>query len=115
MSKSVDKLAKIFDMLPEQDQKTLLDFAEFLQSRAPKPAPRITEPLEIPRPEEESVIAAIKRLNQTYPMVERSSVFQETSDLMMQHMMQGKAAMEIIDELEVLFEKRFKELLEGDQ
>ena len=115
MTDAAKKLAKIFDTLPEQDKKTLLDFAEFLQSRAPEIKAEISQPLDIPRPGEESVIAAIKRLNQTYPMVERNSVFQETSELMMQHMMQGRAAMEIIDELEKLFEQRFKSLLEDSQ
>ena len=115
MSKSTDKLVRIFDLLPEPDQKTLLDFAEFLESRAPAPQVKITEPLDIPRPDEESVIAAIKRLNQTYPMVERSSVFSETSDLMMQHMMHGKAAADVIDELEGVFDKKFKAFVEGDQ
>ena len=115
MSKSTDKLTQIFDLLPEHDQKTLLDFAEFLQSRAPQPKTKITEPLDISRPDEESVIAAIKRLNQTHPMVERSSVFRETSDLMMQHMMHGKSATDVIDELQNVFHKKFKMLVEGDQ
>ena len=107
------KLVDIFDYLPEQEQKTLLDFAEFLKSRAPVPAPVITEPLDIPRPENESVIAAIKRLADTYPMVDRSSMFSETSDLMMQHTMSGRPALEIIDELETLFDRRLKEMLES--
>ena len=115
MANSADKLAKIFAALPEQEQKTLLDFAEFLQSRAPQVQQQPGEPLDIPRPEEESVVGAIKRLNQTYPMVHRSSVFNETSDLMMQHMLQGRSAMDIIDELEVLFEQKFKALLKDDQ
>ena len=115
MSPSAEQLAKLFDALPEQEQKTLLDFAEFLQSRAPAPSPEISHPLDIPRPDEESVIAAIKRLNQTYPMVERRSVFNETSELMMQHMMQGRAAVEIIDELEAVFEQKFRKLFEGDE
>ena len=113
MGNSADKLAKIFAALPEQEQKTLLDFAEFLQSRAPQIQPESIEPVDIPRPEDESVIAAIKRLNQTYPMVERSTVFNETSELMMQHMLRGRAAEDIIDELEQLFERRFREFIEG--
>ncbi len=115
MSDSADKLAKIFKSLPEADQKALVDFAEFLQSRAPEISATPMQPLNIPRPDEESVIGAIKRLNQNYPMVDRSSVFSQTSDLMMQHMMQGRPAHEIIDELEQLFEMRFRALLEDDQ
>ena len=115
MANSANKLAQIFAALPEQEQKTLIDFAEFLQSRAPQLESLPSEPLDIPRPDEESVVGAIKRLNQTYPMVKRTTVFNETSELMMQHMLQGRAAMEIIDELEALFEQKFRALLEDDQ
>ena len=112
MASSADKLADIFEYLPEQDQKTLLEFAEFLKSRAPEPKPVILDPVDIPRPSEESVVSAIKRLKKTYPMVEQSMLFNETSDLMMQHMMQGRKAPDIIDELEILFEQKFKIIIE---
>jgi len=115
MGDLVDKLAQIFATLPEQEQKTLLDFAEFLQSRAPRVAAEVSDPLDIPRPEEESVVAAIKRLKQTYPMVHRSAVFNETSELMMQHMLKGRAAGDIIDELEIIFEQKFQALIKDDQ
>ncbi|MDQ1362841.1 MAG: hypothetical protein QG652_701 [Pseudomonadota bacterium] len=105
------KLSQIFSYLPEAEQKTLLDFAEFLQSRAPQVKTVPAEPLSIPRPETESVVAAIKRLTQTYPMIERHTMLNETSDLMMQHLLRGRAAMEIVDELEALFEKRFQEFV----
>jgi len=115
MGDSADKLAQIFATLPEREQKTLLDFAEFLQSRAPRVAAEVSEPLDIPRPEEESVVGAIKRLKQTYPMVHRSAVFNETSELMMQHMLKGRAAGDIIDELEIIFEQKFQALIKDDQ
>lgn len=114
MTSSQKKLTAIFESLPEQEQKTLMDFAEFLQSRSPQVEPVPMEPVAIPRPEKESVVAAIKRLNQTYPMVERSLLFNETSELMMQHMMQGRAALDIIDELEILFEQKYKIVI-GEQ
>ena len=107
----LQQLSKIFSELPEADKKTLLEFAEFLQSRAPKVKSVPTEPLAIPRPTEESVITAIKRLNQTYPMVERSTLLNETSDLMMQHMLKGRAAKDIIDELQILFILRFEDFI----
>lgn len=108
MKASAKLLADIFDYLPEKDQQTLFEFAEFLKSRAPEPEPEITEPLGIPRPEEESVVSAIKRLKQNYPMVQHKEMLNETSEFMMQHMMQGKPATDVIDELEVLFEIRYK-------
>lgn len=108
MNLSAKSLAEIFDYLPEKDQATLFEFAEFLKSRAPEPASKITEPLGILRPEEESVVGAIKRLKQNYPMVSQKEMLNETSEFMMQHMMQGKAAVDVIDELEVLFESKYK-------
>ena len=97
--------------MPDKDKQTLLDFAEFLKSRAPAAKAQIVEPVEIARPEAESVIAAIKRLTATYPMIERSEMFGETSDLMMQHTMSGRSGIEVIDEMEVIFERKFKDML----
>ena len=108
-------LSKIFSELPEAEQKTLLDFAEFLQSRAPQIESVSLEPLPIPRPAEESVVAAIKRLNKTYPMIERSTLLNETSDLMMQHILRGRAARDIVDELEILFNKKFETFVEKNK
>ena len=115
MKPSAKNLANIYERLPEQDQKALFDFAEFLLSRAPEPEAEITEPLDIPRPESESVVAAIKRLNQTYPMVKRASVLHETSHFMMQHVVSGKEASEVIDGLEQMFNEKYRQLLEGDE
>ena len=108
MIPSAQSLTSIFENLPEQDQNTLFEFAEFLKSRAPEVADKITEPLGISRPDEESVVAAIKRLKKNYPMVSQKALLNETSELMMQHMMQGKVAADVIDELELLFENKYK-------
>ena len=108
MIPSAQSLTSIFEDLPEQDKNTLFEFAEFLKSRAPEVADKITEPLGISRPEEESVVAAIKRLKKNYPMVPQKTLLNETSELMMQHMMQGKVAADVIDELELLFENKYK-------
>ena len=105
---SSQSLVEIFEYLPEKDQNTLFEFAEFLKSRAPEPALKITEPLGLERPKEESVVAAIKRLKKNYPMVQQKEMLNETSEFMMQHMMQGKPAEEVIDELEALFEIKFQ-------
>lgn len=111
MGPSAKALTQIFEYLPEKDRQTLYEFAEFLKSRAPQPEEKMTEPLGIPRPDEESVVSAIKRLKQNYPMLTHKALLHETSDFMMQHMMQGRPAMDIIDELEALFEARFNELM----
>ncbi|MCW8955886.1 MAG: Crp/Fnr family transcriptional regulator [Gammaproteobacteria bacterium] len=115
MKAAEKKLADIFRQLPEQEQKTLLDFAEFIKSRTPSLVKQVLEPLDIPRPEEESVVAAIKRLNKTYPMIKSSAVLHETSDFMMQHIMRGRPANEVIDDLEALFKQRFRAFVEDQQ
>ena len=110
MKASSKNLAAIYDLLPEQDQKALFDFAEFLKSRAPEVEPQVMMPLDIPRPENESVIAAIKRLNKTYPMIKRASLLHETSNFMMQHVVSGKAASEVIDDMENMFNEKFQQM-----
>ena len=114
MKSSAKQLLDIFESLPEQEQIKLVEFAEFLKSRAPEIQSKAEhiQPLDISRPDEESVIAAIKRLTQTYPMIERSSMFSDTSDLMMQHTMTGRSAIEVIDEMEILFECKRKKMFE---
>ena len=103
-------LAEIFDYLPDNDQQTLFEFAEFLKSRAPEPASEIKDPLGIPRPEEESVVSAVKRLKKNYPMLKQKELLHEVSSHMMDHMMKGKIAVEVIDDLEDLFETKFKQM-----
>ncbi len=103
-------LLKHFRALPEAQQRSLLDYAEFLASRETLPAEAVpTSPLDIPRPEKESVVAAIKRLRKTYPMLDPDALLDQTSGLMMQHMIHGRAAPEVIDELEALFARRYRE------
>ena len=54
------------------------------------------------------MVAAIKRLKKNYPMISQKALLNETSELMMQHMMQGKVSADVIDELELLFDNKFK-------
>lgn len=114
MKPSAKILAEIFDYLAEKDQQTLFEFAEFLKSRAPEPDSAVKEPLGIPRPDEESVVSAIKRLKQNYPMLQQKELLHEVSSHMMAHMMQGKSAIDVINELEGLFETKFKQAIGAD-
>ncbi len=110
------RLAELFASLPEAEQKSLLDFAEFLAERAgPVASPHPQEPLDIPRPEEESVVAAMKRLRETYPMIDTSKLLHEASSLMGEHMMQGRPAPEVIDDLEQLFERYYEKHKGSDE
>ncbi|MGV6857870.1 MAG: Crp/Fnr family transcriptional regulator [bacterium] len=104
------KLLKAFKKLDKTSRQSLIDFAEFLATRhGEEKEPVEQEPLDIPRPESESVVKAIKRLSATYPMIEKSLLFNDTSLLMSRHILQGAPACEVIDELEVLFRNHFDE------
>jgi hypothetical protein len=110
------RLRKLFRELSEADQQTLLDFAEFLAGRGRAPEDEVVpEPLEIPRPESESVVKAIKRLSESYFMLDKDHMINETSALMAQHIMQGRDASEVIDELEAVFSRHYQKRLEEQQ
>ena len=103
-----DRLADIYTSLDDEARRSLIDYAEFLASRC---EPEETVDIEIkhlPRPDEESVVAAIKRLSDVYHMIDRSKMLHETSGLMGEHLMQGREASEVIDDLEVLFQKYYE-------
>lgn len=103
-SRPEKRLQALYNGLPEAERKSLLDFAEFLAERAgPVESEVPQEPLDIPRPAEENVVAAMKRLRETYPMIDHSKLLNEASGLMAEHMMQGRPAPEVIDKLEQLF------------
>lgn len=110
------RLRKLFRELSEADQKTLLDFAEFLAGRGrTEEDEELPEPLVIPRPESESVVKAIKRLSESYFMLDKDHMINETSALMAQHIMQGRDAAEVIDELEAVFSRHYQKRLEEQQ
>jgi hypothetical protein len=114
MADHKDRLAEILTRLDEADRESVLAFAEFLASRKPsgaQPAP-VAEPEPIPRPQRESVVAALRRLSETYHMLDKSTVLHESSGLMSQHIMQGRDAVEVIDELEVVFRRHYESYLD---
>ncbi|MEA3274870.1 MAG: hypothetical protein U9Q81_06170 [Pseudomonadota bacterium] len=100
------KVARLFRSLEPADQRTLLAFAEFLAERGHPPsevAQGALEPELLPRPKKESVVGAIKRLSRSYYMLDRSAMLNDTSSLMGAHVLRGRPAAEVIDELEALF------------
>lgn len=107
------RLSELYARLPEAERKSLLDFAEFLASRCEPVAPVSLEPKAIPRPQEESVVAAMKRLRETYHMLDHSKMLHEASGLMAQHLVQGRPAPEVIDEFEQMFLRYFEKLAGG--
>lgn len=98
--------------MPEQAQKSVLDFCDFLYAQNPTSNNEILSPKKIARPDSESVVLAMRRLSDTYYMLNKDDLLHEASGLMSQHILQGKDATEVIDELEVLFEKFYTALVE---
>ena len=104
------RLLRLFRALDEQGRETLLAFAEFLDTqRAAQPPSELPRPKLIPRPSRESVVAAIKRLSASYSMLDKGRMLNETSSLMTQHVMQGRPADEVVDELEKVFRRHYEQ------
>lgn len=111
------RLQHLFNQLPDAEQRMLLEFAEFLASRVPSEEETVQAPVPHTRPEKESVIRAVRRLSATYPMLDKARMLNQTSALVAQHVMQGRAAVEVIDELEAIFKDhydRYKSDLQDD-
>jgi hypothetical protein len=121
-----DALIKLLDELPEADLAALTRFAEFLLHRSGATLPErpaepgvpagaaIPEPEPIPRPAGEKVVAAVKRLSRTYYMLDKKQMLGVTSDLVTQHVLQGRDAAEVIDELEDLFSQHYRRLRDDE-
>jgi len=108
--------------LDQSDRASLRAFSEFLVNRSGNNDDRSedvgvepVEPKAIPRPGKETVVGAIKRLSETYYMIDRQNLLTETSSLMSAHIMHGRDASEVIDDLEALFVAHYKRHnLDGD-
>ena len=110
MSSDSKKLLRLFRDLSAPRQAALQEYAEFLAGRdAADGLNQVSQvPLEIPRPEQESVIKAIQRLMANYPMLERNKLLNDTSAQMTRHVIHGISAVEVIDELEVIFRRYYE-------
>lgn len=104
-------LLNIFKQLPKEQQQTLLAFADFLHSRMDNNPSPPAKPQLLPRPHDESVIAAIKRLAQSYPMLDKAVMLNETSHLMTEHILHGRNKVSVIDDLETLFARHYEEFI----
>jgi hypothetical protein len=112
--KDEQKLLQLFHRLPGEQGKVLVEYAQFLDSKHGI-EPELQTPQDIPRPEEEPVIAAIKRLRSTYPMLDPARMLTETSDLMSQHLTQGRDAVEVVDDLEKIFKSHYESLVKEQE
>lgn len=110
MSKEEELLA-LFRALPPRAQASLLDYAAFLARRN---APR-RPPQPAPRPEQETVVQAIKRLNRSYPLLRRHHhLTRQAESLLARHMVDGLPAREAIDELERCYREQQSQLERSD-
>ena len=104
-------LLSYFTGLADADKKSLLSYAEFLSVRS-KTTATSAETNQIPeisaRPRDESVPKAIKRLSLSYPMLQDTELLHSCSGLMSDHILKGRAAENVIDELELLFRQSYK-------
>lgn len=108
------KLLRLFGRLDEDRQETLLAFAEFLAAQpAESGAAAVVQ--RVPRPAEETVAMAIRRLRQTYPMLDRRRLMGDAARHLAQNALDGRDARVVIDELEIVFERHYrKSLRSGD-
>ncbi len=116
------RLTRLYRSLGATDRDALLAFAEFLAQRgaadpalsaAPVAAPQ--EPGPLNRPPAESVVAAIRRLRYAYPMLEHGDLLHQASALMSGHVLQGRPAAEVVDDLEALFARHYSAYRDGRQ
>jgi hypothetical protein len=73
----------------------------------------IPDPEAIERPPGESIVAGLKRLAKTYPMLDKSEMLSATSDIVATNIMQGADAAPVIDELEEIFASHYRQLKAG--
>lgn len=113
MASVKNSLLEIVGQLSSDEQTALLEYAEFMLSRSEHAKTlSIRNPIDIPRPEGESVVAAMRRLTNTYPMLNKDKLLHEAAGLMSEHVMQGREASEVIDELQILFHRHYEILFE---
>jgi hypothetical protein len=100
------KITALLEQLDEEGRRTLVEYAEVLVSRA-DPAPPPGRPA--PRPPSETVLQAVRRLNRSYPGLRRAALMQPVGELLSQHLMDARAAEEVIDDLEALYARAHAE------
>ena len=132
MTDQEQSLLDLYRQLTEHDAHALMRYAEFLAgyeataagivekntTQVEQPSTQtvtstdsIPKPEKISRPEEERVVDALKRLSATYPMLDKKSLLDKASELVAQHIMFGKPAKQVIDEIEDMFAQAYDKLV----
>jgi len=111
MKEEEQKLLAIFEGLAPEQQDNLIGFAEFLAVKDPEVSRSdLKEPQLRPGPERETVPMAIRRLVNTYPMLDRRRLMAEASHCLAEHALHGRTAHEVIEDLEIVFARHYREL-----
>jgi len=105
-------LIDLYESMDDERKRSLCDFADFLYAKAEPVSKEIPAPEDVPRPQEETVVGAVKRLKIKYHMIESMTVFSAASALMTDHMVKGRDLIEVIDEMEILFDDAYEKLLQ---
>lgn len=98
MTEEGARLAALFAGLDARDRATLLALAEFLARRT-NAAAAVVEL----RPRRETVLQAVRRLNRSYPGLERARLLGPVGELLSRHLLDGQDAAGVIDALEALY------------
>ena len=109
----------MFSALSVDDRHALLRYASFLHTDRggvqPDDLPEVSakeSPQDLPRPESERVVAAVRRLSETYPMLNHDKLLKQSADLMSAHLVNGREATAVIDELEEIFQLHYQRYLD---
>ena len=114
MNKQEKQLLTLFRKLGEDQQTSLMHFAEFLQVKAAEIPKNVEQPKFIEPKPGETVVGALKRLSASYFMLDKATMLNETSSIMAQHIMQGREKAEVIEELETLFKTYYERYQASD-
>lgn len=120
MGSEKQRLIKLFEEMNDQRRTSLLDYALYLSQQPSKMPDDVlkeqekSQPLKTPRPDNENIVNAIKRLRASFFMLNTDGLLNETSALMGQFMVQGRAAEEVIDDLEIMFNSHYQIYLKDD-
>ncbi|MFO1364101.1 MAG: hypothetical protein U1F45_16830 [Burkholderiales bacterium] len=104
------RLLALWRRLDRERRATLVEFAEFLAARGE--APRSAQVATL-RPQHETVVHAVRRLNASFPMLGRVRLLQPVGDLLSQHLVDGRDATAVIDDLEALYAAAYAAFLKA--
>lgn len=108
----IRELEWIWERLGAGDRGRLLAFARSLRQAQAVPDAGLPPPGGGERPSGETVVEAIRRLRACYPMLNRRRLLGEISVLLARYQLGERPAPRVIDDLERIFQRHYRELLQ---